>query len=391
MSANAVSVDGRCDPAFTAVRDAFAGQLADGTDLGAAVSVSVDGRTVVDLWGGYRDRRRTQPWERDTLVTVWSTIKGAVALVAHVLADRGLLDVDAPVARYWPEFAAAGKVGVTVRDLLSHRAGLAGLREPTSLADLGDWPLVTGRLAAMEPWWEPGAHVGYHALTFGYLVGEVIGRVSGRSLRDLLAAEVARPLEADVHIGLPPQDRDRVAPAVGSAPDDAATWAAQLAGASPVARAALTNPVISVDDANTALWLTAEIPALNGYATASAVAALYQVYAGRGGPEAEHPRLLSQAQIDRAREGQGRDVDLVAGAALGGRPSELSLGYWLGGPEGDYGPNPRAFGHDGRGGSFGFADPEAGLAMGYVTNLISPHPFNDPRKRRLVAAVYASL
>src|SRR5205823_8005525 len=174
MSAKAgrpmAAVEGYCDPAFAAVREVFKEQIGSGAELGAAVAVQVGDRPVVDLWGGYRDAAGQQPWQPDTLVNLWSTTKGVVALCAHLLVDRGLLDLDAPVARYWPEFAAAGKAELPVRYLLSHRAGLAGLREPTTVEDLYDWKVITERLAATEPWWEPGSVSGYHALTYGYLV-----------------------------------------------------------------------------------------------------------------------------------------------------------------------------------------------------------------------------
>ncbi|WP_031113116.1 EstA family serine hydrolase, partial [Streptomyces sp. NRRL S-146] len=179
MSENETQVHGHCDPRFTAVREAFEENFRERGELGAAVAVTVGGETVVDLWGGWADAARSRRWERDTLVNVWSTTKGPVALCAHILADRGLLDLDAPVAVYWPEFAAAGKDKVLVRHLLSHRAGLAGLREPHSLEQLCDWELTTQRLAATEPWWEPGTRSGSHALTYGHLVGEVVRRVSG--------------------------------------------------------------------------------------------------------------------------------------------------------------------------------------------------------------------
>lgn len=179
MSQSAPTIDGHCDDRFRSVREAFEENFRDRGELGAAVSVIHDGETVVDLWGGWADEARTRPWERETLVNVWSTTKGATALCAHLLADRGELDLDAPVAMYWPEFAAAGKGGILVRHLLSHRAGLAGLRELHTIEDLYDWGLTCAALAAEEPWWEPGTQSGYHAMTYGFLVGEVVRRVCG--------------------------------------------------------------------------------------------------------------------------------------------------------------------------------------------------------------------
>ncbi|MER6491779.1 serine hydrolase domain-containing protein [Streptomyces griseorubiginosus] len=388
MSEHQSVVHGHCDERFAAVRTAFEENFRDRAELGAAVSVSVGGETVVDLWGGWADAARTRPWERDTLVNVWSTTKGPTALCAHVLADRGLLDLDAPVAVYWPEFAAAGKEKVLVRHLLSHRAGLSGLREPHSLAELCDWELTTRRLAATEPWWEPGTVSGYHAFTYGFLIGEVVRRVSGLLPGAFLEREVTGPLGIDFTIGLPEKEAGRAAelvhPPVVSTSEQAAVFA-QLA---PAAVAALTNPVAGAAEANTPEWRAAEIPAANGHGTARAVAALYGIFAGRG-TWGGH-RVLSPEAAERVREGQGSCRDLVLGAGLG-NDTELGLGLWLSGAEGSYGPNPRAFGHDGFGGSCGLADPESGVSLGYVMNRMGPHIANDPRKTALVDALYSAL
>ncbi|MYS93749.1 MULTISPECIES: EstA family serine hydrolase [Streptomyces] len=388
MSENEAQVRGHCDPRFTAVRSAFEENFRDRGELGAAVAVTVGGGTVVDLWGGWADAAHTRPWEQDTLVNVWSTTKGPVALCAHILADRGLLDLDAPVAVYWPEFAAAGKEKVLVRHLLSHRAGLAGLREPHSLEQLCDWELTTQRLAATQPWWEPGTTSGYHALTYGHLVGEVVRRVSGLLPGAFLEREVTGPLGIDFRIGLPEKDYGRAAeldqPPVATSSEQAAVFA-QLA---PAAIAALTNPAVSAAAAGTPGWRAAEIPAANGHGTARAVAELYGVFAG-GGSYGGH-RVLSPAAAERVREGQGRCRDLVLGAGFEGE-TEAALGLWLSGSNGSYGPNPRAFGHDGFGGSCGLADPEAGVSMGYVMNRMGPHIADDPRKMALIDALYSAL
>ncbi|MFF7795504.1 serine hydrolase [Streptomyces sp. NPDC007991] len=388
MSDDEAQVHGHCDARFTAVREAFEANFRERGELGAAVAVTVGGEAVVDLWGGWADAARTRPWARDTLVNVWSTTKGPVALCAHILADRGLLDLDAPVAAYWPEFAAAGKEKVLVRHLLSHRAGLAGLREPHSLEQLCDWELTTQRLAATQPWWEPGATSGYHALTYGHLVGEVVRRVSGLRPGAFLEQEVTGPLGVDFRIGLPEKDfgraADLVQPRVATSSEQAAVFA-QLA---PAAIAALTNPAVSAAGALTPGWRAAEIPAANGHGTARAVAVLYGVFAGRGSYGGK--RILSPEAAERVREGQGSCRDLVLGAGLGGE-TEAGLGLWLSGPNGSYGPNPRAFGHDGFGGSCGLADPEAHVSMGYVMNRMGPHIANDPRKMALVDAVYSAL
>ncbi|TXS44574.1 serine hydrolase domain-containing protein [Streptomyces sp. t39] len=388
MTEHPIRIEGHCDERFAAVREVFEANFRERGELGAAVSVIVDGDPVVDLWGGWADAGRTRPWERDTLVNVWSTTKGPTALCAHLLADRGLLDLDAPVAVYWPEFAAAGKEKVLVRHLLSHRAGLAGLREPHSLDDLYDWDLTCSRLAATEPWWEPGTRSGYHALTYGHLVGEVVRRITGVLPGDFLAAEITGPLGIDFTIGLPDEESGRVAELVHPQAAPGGEQAAAFAQLPPVAVAALANPGTGIAAANTAAWRAAQIPAANGHGTARAVAALYGIVAGRG----EHGgrRVLSAEAAERVREGQGACRDLVLGAGFA-RDTEVALGLWLSGAHGSYGPNPRAVGHDGFGGSCGLADPEAGLSLGYVMNRMGPHIADDPRKTALVAAVHRSL
>ncbi|MEU9190195.1 serine hydrolase domain-containing protein [Streptomyces sp. NPDC048484] len=388
MSQVQAQIQGHCGTRFDAVRTAFEENFRDRGELGAAVTVTVDGETVVDLWGGWADAAGTRAWERDTLVNVWSTSKGPTALCAHILADRGLLDLDAPVAAYWPEFAAAGKESVLVRHLLSHRAGLAGLREPHSLEQLFDWELTTKRLAATEPWWEPGTTSGYHALTYGFLVGEVVRRVSGLLPGEFLRREVTGPLGIDFTIGLPEKESGRAAELVHTRTAGPGEQAAILGQLPPVALAALANPGTGAADACTAAWRAAEIPAANGHGTARAVASLYGIFAGRGSYGAH--RVLSPEAAERVREGQGACRDLVLGAGLGG-DTEIALGVWLSGSDHSYGPNPRAFGHDGFGGSCGLADPEAGVALGYIMNRMGPHIANDPRKTALVDALYGAL
>ncbi|WP_217205923.1 serine hydrolase [Streptomyces sp. AC550_RSS872] len=387
MTEHEAEVHGHCDPRFAAVRTAFEANFRERGELGAAVAVRVGGETVVDLWGGWADAARGRPWQRDTLVNVWSTTKGPTALCAHVLADRGLLDLDAPVAAYWPEFAAAGKEQILVRHLLSHRAGLSGLREPHSLQQLCDWELTTQRLAAMEPWWAPGTQSGYHALTYGFLVGEVVRRVSGLLPGAFLEREVTGPLGIDFAIGLPQKESGRAAelvPPVAPSSEQKAIFS-QLA---PAALAALANPAVGAEEANSPEWRAAEIPAANGHGTARAVAALYGIFAGRGTYDGH--RVLSPEAAERVREGQGSCRDLVLGAGFESE-TEVGLGLWLSGANGSYGPNPRAFGHDGFGGSCGLADPEAGVSLGYAMNRMGPHIADDPRKMALIDALYGAL
>ncbi|GGK79237.1 serine hydrolase domain-containing protein [Streptomyces flaveus] len=379
---------GHCETRFEAVRVAFEENFRERDELGAAVTVTVGGETVVDLWGGWADAARTRVWERDTLVNVWSTTKGPTALCAHILADHGLLDLDAPVAAYWPEFAAAGKESVLVRHLLSHRAGLAGLREPHSLEQLYDWELTTKRLAATEPWWEPGTVSGYHALTYGFLVGEVVRRVSGLLPGAFLEREVTGPLAIDFTVGLPEKEAGRTAELVHPPAASSSEQAAIFSQLAPVALAALANPLAGATEANTAAWRAAEIPAANGHGTARAVAALYGIFAGRGSYGSH--RVLSPEAAERVREGQGACRDLVLGAGFENE-TEIGLGLWLSDPNNSYGPNPRAFGHDGFGGSCGLADPEAGVSLGYVMNRMGPHIADDPRKMALIDALYSVL
>ncbi|WP_369166794.1 serine hydrolase domain-containing protein [Streptomyces sp. R28] len=388
MAEHEAQVHGHCDPRFAAVRAAFEANFRERGELGAAVAVTVGGETVVDLWGGWADASRGRSWERDTLVNVWSTSKGPTALCAHILADRGLIDLDAPVATYWPEFAAAGKEQILVRHLLSHRAGLSGLREPHSLQQLCDWELTTQRLAAMEPWWAPGTRSGYHAFTYGFLVGEVVRRVSGLLPGAFLEREVTGPLGIDFAIGLPEKDSGRAAELVQPPMETTSEQAAIFSQLAPAALAAVTNPALGAPHANSPEWRAAEIPAANGHGTARAVAALYGIFAGRGTHDGH--RILSPEAAERVREGQGRCRDLVLGAGLQ-HETEAGLGLWLSGPNGSYGPNPRAFGHDGFGGSCGLADPEAGVSLGYVMNRMGPHIADDPRKMALLDALYGAL
>lgn len=391
MIGSAPTVAGTCDPAFKPVQDAFMENFASRGDVGAAVCLIAGGRTVVDLWGGESSPGRA--WSAETLVNVWSATKVVVALAAHMTVDRGQLDLDAPVARYWPEFAAGGKGDIPVRYLLSHRAGLSGASDPITIDDLSDWERVTGLLAGMEPWWEPGTASGYHALTFGYLVGEVIRRADGRSVGRFVREEIAGPLDTDIYIGLPRSEWERVATLSMENPGDTSDVAAMFATLSPAAIAALTNPSMAAPQAaeiaNRPEWRSAEIPAANGHLTARALASVYAVLAGGG--EHKGIRLLGPESAERVREGQGRGVDLVLGAGMGGGEMEFALGVILSGPESQYGPNPRAFGHDGYGGSFGMADPEGGIALGYVVNHMGVTLAGDPRKVALLDAVYGAL
>jgi CubicO group peptidase (beta-lactamase class C family) len=386
-----LTIDGHCDPRFTAVREQFFRNFTERGDVGAAVCVYLDGVRVVDCWGGHADAARIRPFGADSIVSVASTTKGLVALGAHLLAEHGKLHLDAPVARYWPEFAQAGKREVPVRWLLSHRAGLPAIRRPLPAEALFDWAAMTAALAETEPWWTPGSRHGYHAITYGYLVGEVIRRVVGRTVGAFLRDEVTGPLGADFFIGVPPEADARAAqvlPEPPPAPGDATIWDTILADPESVSGRAFLNPPRPPDLVNTRAWRAAEIPAANGHASARGVARVYAALA-RGG-ELDGVRLLAPATIERAVEEQARGRDAVLTV-----PTRFATGFMLGLPGGlfDCGPGRHTFGHPGRGGSIGFADPDARIGFGYVTNQYvtgtARHP--DRRGSSLVDAVYAAL
>jgi CubicO group peptidase (beta-lactamase class C family) len=367
------------------VRDAFEANFAAGRELGASFAVMLRGELVVDLWGGFADAGRTRPWRRDTLVNVFSTTKAMTALCAHLLVDRGRLDLDAPVARYWPEFAAAGKGALPVRWLLSHQAGLAALRRPLPTEALYDWERMTGALAAEAPWWEPGTQSGYHAMTYGYLVGEVARRAGGRSLGALFREEVAGPLGADFHIGLPPSEDARVAELLPpSAEETAAAGAAARVDPESLLGKVMGNPPLVPGAANTLPWRRAEIPAANGHGNARSVARVMAVLAGGGALGGV--QLLREATLARAISEQCSGPDLVLPI-----PMRWGLGFMLTQPELPLGPNPRSFGHGGWGGSLGIADLDAELSWAYVMNKMSPGTTGDTRAFALAAALYGSL
>jgi CubicO group peptidase (beta-lactamase class C family) len=367
-------VEGHCDAHFAPIREIFEQSFAKGEELGAAIAFCLDGELVVDLWGGHRDRERTVPWTRDTLVNTYSTTKGMTALCAHRLVERGVLDLDAPVARYWSEFAAKDKDAIPVRWLLSHQAGLPAVRKRLAPETLYDWDAMAAALAEQEPWWEPGTRHGYHALTFGFLVGELIRRVSGRSVGAFFREEVAGPLGADFYIGLPAAEEERVSDLFGSlAPPAPAAGGPELPGplgqflrdmADPatMAGAAFNNPPGRSDRVNTRSWRAAEIPAANGHGTAEALARIYGALA-RGGTLGG-VRLLEPESIERARTEQAFGPDAV----LGGLPMRFGLGFMLRQDFMPISPNAGAFGHPGAGGSIGMADPEAKVGFGYVMN-----------------------
>ena len=383
-------VQGECHPRFASVRDAFAANLCDRDEVGAAVTLVVDGETVVDLWGGHADLARTQPWERDTIVNVYSSTKGMTALCAHRLVSEGRLDLDAPVAEYWPEFAAAGKDALPVRWLLGHRSGLAAVRPALPGEALYDWSAMCAALAAETPWWTPGTAHGYHAVTFGWLVGEVVRRVTGKSLGTYFREELAEPLGLDFHIGVPDATHARCAE-MSSIPFPSADEALNLAAViisdpEGVAARAFMNPPSMALGVNHAAWRSAEIPGANGHGSARDLARVYGALA-RGG-EQDGVQVLDAAGIARCAEEQSHGPDLVLSI-----PTRFGLGFMLSQDRVDarLGPNRAAFGHPGAGGSVGFADPDTRVGFGYVMNRMGPHILLDPRAITLIDAAYGSL
>jgi CubicO group peptidase (beta-lactamase class C family) len=381
-----LTIDGTCDSRFRGVQDAFAENFSRHGEVGAGVAVTVDGKPVVDVWAGHADAARTRLWMRDTIVNVASTTKGLTAICAHRLVDRGLLDLEAPVASYWPEFAQAGKAAIPVHFLLSHRAGLPAIDTPLPTEAFYDWDQMTRALAAQEPWWKPGTQHGYHAFTFGWLVGEVVRRITGKSLGTYWREEVADPLGLDCHIGLSSEHDARVAEFIPIPPGlpDLEQEFAKNAG--PMVQKALNNPPKTVADMNTLAWRRAEIPAGNAHTNARALARVYGALACEG--DLDGVQVLSPESIARARTEQASGPDAV----LFGLPSRFGLGFFL--PlEGmaSWSPSASAFGHPGAGGSLGFADPEARVGFGYVMNQMQAGMPPDPRALRLVDALYASL
>ncbi|MFD7666857.1 serine hydrolase domain-containing protein [Streptomyces sp. NPDC059788] len=357
-------IQGSYDDLFTAVPGVLAALL-DAGDTGASVAVFVDGEPVVDVWGGFADADRTAPWQRDTITGVWSVTKTMTALCALVLADRGRLDLDAPVARYWPEFAAAGKDRVLVRHLLAHTAGLP--HWDGTVEDLYDWPSATARLAAQAPRWEPGTAAGYHSLTQGLLVGEVVRRITGRSVGDFLLDEVAGPLGADFHIGLSAEHDHRVALSVPPPSRDED----HLASAPGATAAPTAGTGIRVRDGNSVAWRRAQIPAASGFGNARSVALVQSVMACGG--TVRGVRLLSRAGCDRAWEEQFRGEDRILGM-----PMRYGLGYGLFG---------NTYGWGGWGGSMVMIEPDARMVVAYVTNQMR-EPEDDNRGLEVVMAAY---
>ena len=381
-------VNGTVASGFEPVRDAFIANLSEGRDLGAGVAVHVHGRKVVDLWGGSFDEAGTRPYDERTLQLVFSTTKGFTAIACAMLADRGLLDYDAPVAAYWPEFAAAGKGAITVEQLLSHQAGLPTVDAKLTLAEVLAWDPIVEALAAQAPYWEPGTAFGYHALTYGYLAGELVRRITGKSVGDFLAAEVVGPLDLELWIGLPEAEEPRVSPMIPPPPpppEMAELFEAMMGPDTLGGRALSLNGAFTTDEASTSFNRrdvhAAEIPAANGITNARSLSRLYAACIG----EVDGVRLLSPGVAERAatRVTTGNDECLYVENSFG-------LGFMTYGPLTPLG-GPGSFGHIGAGGSVGYAHPGSGVAFAYVMNKMEMSLLGDSRVDALTAALQASL
>jgi|tagenome__1003787_1003787.scaffolds.fasta_scaffold20758622_1 CubicO group peptidase (beta-lactamase class C family) len=388
-------IEGSCDERFAAVREEFERNFAERGEAGASVCVTVDGQTVVDLWGGAATADR--PWTADTLTHVWSATKGATALCAHLLAGRGQLDLNAPVVAYWPEFGKHGKDVILVRHLLAHQAGLPAVREPLPMGAFYDWELMVDALAREEPFWKPGTRHGYHALTFGFLVGEVVRRASGRPLGVFFREEVAEPLGLDFHLGLPISHEDRVAPTVPAAPPGPgdpvpSLYVAAFTDPSSMQAMMLANSggyMTTPGEADSPAAHAAVMGAVGGITNARGLAGMYRPLANGGGELVWPEQLPLMSAVVSATS-----VDAVLLV-----PSRWSLGFAKTIDNG-YLPvadregmllSEDAFGHPGMGGSLGFADPRAKLSFGYAMTRQGTGLGVNERGQSLVDAVYTAL
>jgi len=393
MSAESPEVHGRCEPAFASLRRALADVIQSGAEIGVALAVHVGKQPVVDLWAGHLDSARTRPWSANSIVNLYSVGKAVTAVCALRLVEGGQLDLDAPVARYWPEFARAGKATLPVRYLLTHQAALpAVFRTLPPGAEL-QWEVMTDALAAQEPWWEPGSGHGYHVNTYGFLVGEVVRRITGKSLGTYLRDEISGPAGVDFFIGfgaeLDARCVDVIPPRPG--PDEEQRRVSldepleTLSGLARLRVGAYRNPpnLSGQGIVNTRAWRAAEVPSTNGHGNARAVARLYAALATDGDLDGVH--ILSPATVRLAVAEQVYGEDLVLQ-----RPTRFGLGFQLTMPERPLGPGPRSFGHFGAGGSLGFADPDAHIAIAYAMNQ-GRAGWQHRHVRHLIDLVYEAL
>ncbi|MFE1207225.1 serine hydrolase domain-containing protein [Streptomyces sp. NPDC058762] len=376
------TVEGTCSNRFESVRAALATHLESGEELGASIAVDVDGVMEVDIWGGYADAAHTVPWDQDTLVSLWSTSKTLTNLAALLLIDRGTLDLHRPVAHYWPDFAAQGKQGIEVRHVLGHTSGLSGWEQSFTMEDLYDWPTASARLAAQAPWWKPGTASGYHMQTQGQLVGELVRRVSGRTLAEFVETEIARPLAADVQIGAREADWPRISALVPSSqvpamPED-------LDPEAVFTRTMLGSPARD-EHVDTSRWRQAELGAVNGHGNARSLARALSVISRRG--EANGLRLLSQDTVDRIFDVQADGTDLFLGV-----PVRWGIGYALAQPRTIPGmPTGRICFWAGWGGSIVVMDLDRRVTFSYTMNRLGAGLLGSDRTHNYLGCVYDAL
>ena len=377
-----VEIQGFCDEQFASVKEAFEKNFKEGLEVGASFAATLNGKFIVDIWAGNADAAQTLPWEEKTIVNVYSTTKVMTAICALMLVDRGLLDLDSPVAKYWPEFAQNGKERILVRYLFSHSSGLAGWEEKIRSEDLYDWDKVVNLLASQKPWWEPGTKSGYHSSTFGYLLGELVRRITGKTLGIFFKEEVAEPLKADFHIGLPEEYDSRVGELIPPPPMNIS----QIGDVDPdsIALKTFMNPIINPEDTKTRAWRVAELPADNGHGNARSIARITATIACGG--ELDGIRLLSIDTIEKALEEQSYGTDLVLMV-----PIRFGLGLGLQNKERPIGPNQRILYWGGWGGSVSIMDLDAKLSIAYVMNKMVTTTTGDPRSTRLIEALYNSI
>ena len=377
-----MTVHGHVDERFSALSEVLDAQLESGEELGAAISVNLGGQTLVDVWGGYADAARTIPWGEDTIVNVWSTTKEITALAILMLVEQGLVDLDAPVATYWPEFAQHGKHDILVKQVMSHTSGVSGWDQPFVAEDMYDWEKSTSRLAAQAPWWEPGTAAGYHAQKQGHLLGEIVRRVSGLPLKQFVAERIAAPLGVDLQIGAKAEDDDRVAEIIPPPPlgFDLAT----MDPTSPTVRT-LTGPVSDAALANTIPWRRADMGALNGHTNARALARTFSTISLGG--EVDGARLLSPATIERIFEEQSHGPDLVLGV-----PLRFGIGFALPEPTSiPYVPSEKVCFWGGWGGSMTLMFPDRGLTVSYVMNRMAPGIIGSDRAELYLTSILSAL
>ncbi|MBD8482618.1 serine hydrolase [Pseudomonas coleopterorum] len=381
-----MQIQGHFELQFEAVREAFAALFDNPQERGAALCIQIGGETVVDLWAGTADKDGAQAWHSDTILNLFSCTKTFTAVTALQLVAEGKLALDVPVAQYWPEFAAVGKQSITLRHLLSHQAGLSALRDLLPPEALYDWPRMTAALAAETPWWSPGTGHGYAAITYGWLVGELLRRADHRGPGESIMARVARPLGLDFHVGLPDEEFHRVAHIArgkGNVGDEAAQRLLQVTMREPEAMAtrAFTNPPSVLTSTNKPEWRRMEQPAANGHGNARSLAGFY---AGLLDGSLLEPELLAELTREHSL---GMDKTLMT-------PTRFGLGCMLDQPKvanATFGLGAGAFGHPGAGGSVGFADPEHDVAVGFAVNTLGPYVLMDPRAQHLVRVLRACL